>query len=62
MVKITPEYEDCKKIAARKNIPLLQVIQEAQREGERIAEEEKSFPLGVQKCSENKSNDHSGCS
>ncbi len=38
MVKITPEYEDCKKIAAQEKIPLLQVIQEAQREGEKIAE------------------------
>jgi len=38
MIKITPEYEDCKKIAAQEKIPLLQVIQEAQKEGEKIAE------------------------
>jgi len=39
MVKVTPEYEDCKKIAAQEKIPLLQVIQEAQRGGEKIAAE-----------------------
>lgn len=39
MIKITPEYEDCRKIAVQEKIPLLQVIQEAQREGEKIAVE-----------------------
>ena len=33
---ITPEYEDCKRIAVKKGIPLKKVIEEIKKEADRI--------------------------
>jgi uncharacterized protein (TIGR00299 family) protein len=42
VVNLTPEYEDCKRLALRSNIPLKEVFEEARREGMKILERSKS--------------------
>jgi uncharacterized protein (DUF111 family) len=42
VVNLTPEYEDCKRLALRSNVPLKEVFEEARREGMRILGRSKS--------------------
>jgi len=42
VVTLTPEYEDCKRLALRSNVPLKEVFEEARREGTKILGRSKS--------------------
>ncbi len=42
VVNLTPEYDDCKRLALRRKVPLKEVFEEARREGMKILERTKS--------------------